>query len=257
MLSNLSQREVFHIIFLRHLARQIKPNIYALKGGCNLRFFFGSIRYSEDMDLDIKEIAVHKLQDVVLNILSSVSFSTLLRAYQIERIVPPNMKTAKQTETVQRFKIHLINSAGEDLFTKIEFSRRGIESDVLTESIDTSVLHRYHLPPLIISHYSSHMAISQKISALAGRATPQARDVFDIYALSPRIDNVALAKILKGFSSAKIKTAHDNLFAMSFGEFKDTVCSYLTDEDMNTYANPDVWDDIQLKVSEIIEGVKK
>ena len=36
-----------------------------MKGGCNLRFFLKSIRYSEDMDLDIHTMSVGTLQNNV------------------------------------------------------------------------------------------------------------------------------------------------------------------------------------------------
>lgn len=46
-------REVFHLIFLGQLLRVSDPTLYVLKGGTNLRFFFHSPRYSEDMDIDV------------------------------------------------------------------------------------------------------------------------------------------------------------------------------------------------------------
>lgn len=40
--------EFFHLVFLRALvSRGEDKALFALKGGCNLRFFFGSVRYSE------------------------------------------------------------------------------------------------------------------------------------------------------------------------------------------------------------------
>jgi hypothetical protein len=51
-LTPLQKREVFHLLFLRELVRGVPLSAFVLKGGTNLRFFFGSIRYSEDMDLD-------------------------------------------------------------------------------------------------------------------------------------------------------------------------------------------------------------
>jgi hypothetical protein len=51
-LTPLQKREVFHLLFLRELVRTVPLSAFVLKGGTNLRFFFGSIRYSEDMDLD-------------------------------------------------------------------------------------------------------------------------------------------------------------------------------------------------------------
>lgn len=43
--------ELFHLVFLHAFVAQDKERV-AVKGGCNLRFFMGSVRYSEDMDLD-------------------------------------------------------------------------------------------------------------------------------------------------------------------------------------------------------------
>ena len=49
--------ELFHLLFLRHVSEKLEKGLYAIKGGCNLRFFFKSIRYSEDMDLDVRTVA--------------------------------------------------------------------------------------------------------------------------------------------------------------------------------------------------------
>jgi len=45
--NHLQLRELFHLEFLRRLALKLKPGQYILKGGVNMRFFFGSPRYSE------------------------------------------------------------------------------------------------------------------------------------------------------------------------------------------------------------------
>ena len=51
--SHWQQREIFHLLFLEQLLKLSDPNLFVLKGGLNLRFFFNSPRYSEDMDLDV------------------------------------------------------------------------------------------------------------------------------------------------------------------------------------------------------------
>ena len=53
MLVPKAQVELFHLLFLRLFSAQIEPDFYAIKGGCNLRFFFESVRYSEDLDIDV------------------------------------------------------------------------------------------------------------------------------------------------------------------------------------------------------------
>ena len=62
-LTPLQKREVFHLLFLRELVQSIPLSAFVLKGGANLRFFFGNIRYSEDMDIDASGIAVHLLRE--------------------------------------------------------------------------------------------------------------------------------------------------------------------------------------------------
>ncbi|MFA4874061.1 MAG: nucleotidyl transferase AbiEii/AbiGii toxin family protein [bacterium] len=251
MIGSLEQREVFHIAFLRQLATVLKPNTYAVKGGTNLRLFFGSIRYSEDMDLDVTGIEVFRLKEVVQAILESKILATTLRPFGINRIVPPDMKTAKQTETTQRFKLHLITDSREDLFTKIEFSRRRLDPNVVTEPIDMSILSAYRLHPLLVSHYPVAIAIAQKIEALAMRSTTQARDVFDLYMLLPKLKD--RGDKLKVLSQATLKKASVNAFELDFNLFRDTVIAYLKDEDRRFYDNKGTWEQIQIEVVNAIE----
>ncbi|MDD5623009.1 MAG: nucleotidyl transferase AbiEii/AbiGii toxin family protein, partial [Actinomycetota bacterium] len=185
MYNSLQQREVFHLEFLRWFGHKVDIKHYALKGGVNMRFFFGSIRYSEDMDVDLAEVRVDVIQDIVLQILKSQNFVDNLRPYSIQSISVPDMVKAKQTETTQRFKMHLITFAGEDLFTKVEFSRRGLKDGIMASAVPDSIMRAYKLIPIIVPHYNAVAATLQKISALASRPAVQARDIFDLYILSP------------------------------------------------------------------------
>src|SRR3989338_2433250 len=105
-------REVFHLEFLRWFARKLEADYYVLKGGVNLKLFSKSIRYSEDMDIDVKGVRVERVQKTVMEILSARGFLDSLKSFGIERIIPPDITKAKQTETTQRFKIHLITAGG-------------------------------------------------------------------------------------------------------------------------------------------------
>ena len=63
---------MFHLVFLRALvAKGENKSLIALKGGCNLRFYFGSVRYSEDMDLDVVVVARDTLKNKVDRLLKS------------------------------------------------------------------------------------------------------------------------------------------------------------------------------------------
>ena len=62
MLTDTQLREVFYFCFLNRLLKISDPGMYVLKGGVNLRFFFNSPRYSEDMDLDVLAGGVSRLK---------------------------------------------------------------------------------------------------------------------------------------------------------------------------------------------------
>src|SRR3989338_7471747 len=235
--TSLQLREVFHLEFLRRLGRMIKPDNYAVKGGVNLRLFFKSFRYSEDMDLDAFGIASFQLKEAVIKILDKSAFQDNLRPFGITKIIMPDMGKAKQTETTQRFKIHIISSSGEDLFTKIEFSRRGFAGDGVIEAVDDAILRAYKLAPLLVRHYDSRSAAAQKLHALAARVAVQARDIFDLYVLSSQC-----AVGDKGFGAVKADTlskAYERVFEVEFEQFRDTVVSDLSAEDQEIYDKPE------------------
>ena len=62
--------EHFHLAFLLVLAGRLAQSSYVLKGGANLRYFFGSFRYSEDIDLDVGGIEAWALTDRVDGVLA-------------------------------------------------------------------------------------------------------------------------------------------------------------------------------------------
>src|SRR3990167_2303264 len=90
----LQMREVFHLEFLRWFGRKLEADRYCLKGGVNLRFFFKSIRYSEDVDLDIQKVGIGKVQKTVMDILSTRGFSDSLKSFGIDKVIPPDIAKA-------------------------------------------------------------------------------------------------------------------------------------------------------------------
>lgn len=251
--SPLQLREVFHLEFLRWLARAVKTEHYALKGGANMRFFFKSCRYSEDMDLDAIDITVDRLGASVMKILQSGSFRECLMPFGIRQIVPPDMGKAKQTETTQRFKVHLVTGPGTDYLTKVEFSRRGPDPGICVETVSDSILRAYRLPPIIVPHYGIIPAIGQKIGALATRAVSQARDVFDLFQLSTQYR--AEDGKVTGIGADEGRAAIDSVYDISFARFRDTVLAYLSAEDRAIYDSPEQWDEMRLKVVDLINSV--
>ena len=57
---------------------------------------------------------------------------------------------------------------------------------------------------------------------------------------------------LAAVGSKILKIAGENIFSVDFRQFRDTVLSYLTEEDRAMYDNPGIWDEIKLKVHEFI-----
>ena len=250
----LQTREVFHLEFLRWFSRKLNADTYVLKGGVNLRLFFQSIRYSEDLDMDIQGVRVERVKKTVMEILSIRGFSDSLKSFGIERIVPPDIRKAKQTETTQRFKIHLLTLRGEDLFTKIEFSRRGVKGTAAVEPVSAAILRPYKMAPLIVPHYDAPSAIRQKIQALAQRSVLQARDIFDLFVLSSQLEDRPKQPL--EVSQTLLKTAYDNIFLVGFPQFRDTVIAYLRVEDQKIYSSPVVWDEVKLKTANFLDEIR-
>jgi len=253
--NQLQIREIFHLEFLRWFGKKIKAEYYALKGGVNLRFFYDSFRYSEDIDLDVHIIRVDILQDEVMQILESSSFQDNLKSFGIYDIISSDIIKAKQTETTQRLKVHLITANGEDFFTKIEFSRRGFKNNIKIETVSNAILREYKIAPLLIPHYDIISTVSQKLEALATRTVIQGRDIFDLYILSTQFESSERKR--NKLSKAKINQAYENVFKISFEQFKDTVIAYLSKEDQRVYHSRDSWDEIKLKTAHFIEELKR
>jgi hypothetical protein len=244
--------EAFHLAFLRGFARVMPPNVYALKGGTNLRFFFGSIRYSEYMDLDVEGPPVFKVKDAAAGILRSPGLLGSLRHLGIESIVPQDLAKSKQTETVRRFKVHLLTAAGEDVATKIEVSRRGLDAPIVAESVDAAILRTYRMPPLIVPHYTAAAAARQKLRALAGRSKPEARDVFDLYLLHTRLDP-ASDRPASGLSRATLERARERTYDIEYEDYRDKVVAFLSLDERTQHDSRAVWDEMRLVVVSLIE----
>lgn len=255
MYTQLQLVEIFHIEFLRYLAAGMPPGLWALKGGVNLRLFFKSIRYSEDIDLDVNGLPVDSVKKRVMRILASPSFRENLKTYGIIEIKPPDIINAKQTATTQRFKVHIVTSAGEDYFTKVEFSRRGFQGEPVAEPVPAAALRPYGMAPLVVRHYPAAIAAAQKISAVLSRSTLQVRDIFDLYQLSAQVRPGAAGIPLP--DKKELARAKENILEPGFEIFRDAVAAYLAPEDRKIYSMPSVWEEIKLKAADFVDELKK
>ncbi len=241
--------ELFHLLFLDQLGRKLDKRFYALKGGCNLRFYLKSIRYSEDMDMDIHDIPKDKLRDTVAGILKSKPFTQIL---QIHGIIIGRWSEPKQTETTQRWKAGLTVSGSDVMLpTKIEFSRRGMKGNAVFEAVDPELIRNYLLSPIMANHYDSHSAYEQKVEALITRKATQARDIFDLnLMLGAGVDRTLSGSKLK----SRLHEAVSNTMSVTFDIFKSQVLSYLHPDYRKQYDSESVWDEIVLKVVEALNN---
>ena len=241
--------ELFHLLFLGALGARVDRALFVLKGGCNLRFYWKSIRYSEDMDLDVKTMSVATLRNNVERVLEGPAFRQSLAAHQLaleEHSAP------KQTDTTQRWKMAVRPLAERrSIPTKIEFSRRRLDPGHSLEPVDPAIQRRYKLYPVLSQHYGLSTALSQKVAALAGRPQTQARDVFDLKLLLDQ--GAAAAKGLKKLAAAAIEPA----MSVGYDEFAGQVLAYLEPEYQDHYRPRKTWEGTQDEVVQWLESQAK
>jgi predicted nucleotidyltransferase component of viral defense system len=241
--------EEFHLLFLSQLGVRVDKKLYAVKGGCNLRFFFKSIRYSQDIDFDVHTIARDTLRKNVNQILKSPGFRGILRTSKIELI---HVSEPKQTDTTQRWKVQVrAEGSPTNLPTKIEFSRRKFDEGVVFEAVDAEITRIHGIRPILASHYGLKAAFAQKIDALVGRSQTQARDIFDLALLADRTaPDFKLPK-----DTEKAAVAAENAISVSFNQFKSQVVAYLPPEYQEYYGAQKTWESLQENVVKILESL--
>jgi len=255
MFSDTQIREVFHFCFLGRLLRLSDPSIYVLKGGVNLRFFFNSPRYSEDMDIDVLAGSVATLKKNGYKILNDAAFRRSLRLFDIDDIEINDPGKAKHTDTTQRFRFALITPAGQRLPTKVEFSRRQRDGNdhFVTDFIDAEVAREYRKLAFRCQHYAGHAAVVQKVKALAGRAVTQARDVFDL-AILFRGGHAPSEPFKELMSERKVSQAIECLLRLSWDDYDGQVVEFLDANSRDEYGDKQSWESLQTFVLETLEA---
>lgn len=242
--------EIFHLHFLRSFSARVDKALFALKGGCNLRFYHRSIRYSEDMDLDIRTMAQPTLHSNVETVLRAASFRQGLRAQQLE---VAEFSAPKQTQTTQRWKVQLRALTPQATFpTKIEFSRRALDEGAALAPVEPELIRRYKMYPVLVQHYGAAAAFAQKISALATRAETQARDIFDLKLL---VDAGAAATPLRKAQLEQLPQAIDNAMSIGFEDFVGQVVAYLEPEHQGDFRTRASWETLQEHVVDALRGL--
>lgn len=246
------QIELFHLLFLKQLGERIDKQHFALKGGCNLRFYFKSIRYSEDIDLDVKVVAKDTLKNQVSKILTTPPF---LQVLQTRKITITDVNPAKQTETTRQWKVRIQGPASRlSIPTKIEFSRRGMERGTRFEPIDAELISNYQLYPVLSNHYELSSAFQQKVEALIHRTETQARDIFDlIHLLNLGAKTTEVSSELK----TQMTRAIENTLSISYEHYRSQVVAYLKEEYQEHYGTESKWNEMQEHLINVFESIQE
>jgi predicted nucleotidyltransferase component of viral defense system len=244
--------ELFHLIFVRALFANVgDKTLLAVKGGINMRFYFQSVRFSEDLDLDVMTMSKATLENRIDRLLVSPTITSPLKA---RGIVIRDVSKPKQTETVQRWKLDVANTATSiHDRTKIEFSRRDAVKSAVVERVDEQIANAYQLPAFLANHYNCADAVLQKIHALAERDQPQPRDVFDLHVLFARAD---APKEVDEEASGWIDAAIANAADLTYDQYVSLVVAYLDPPHAEIYSSRDVWEAMQLGVIERLEALR-
>jgi predicted nucleotidyltransferase component of viral defense system len=245
--------EMFHLVFLRALvAKGEDKSLFVLKGGCNLRFFFGSVRYSEDIDIDASIVATGTLKNKIERLLVAPMVVGSLKSRSIEIV---DVSAPKQTDTTQRWKVGLrASGVAVPLRTKIEFSRRRSPIDTAFDTVNREVLTPYALTPFLATHYVLTGAIFQKIHALSDRSEPRARDIFDLNHLFARRGGQPLEPSSE--QRPWLARAIDHAMGISFDEYSSQVVAFLDPSQRQLFEGHPAWDAMQTAVIEHLESLR-
>ena len=285
MLTDVSSREAFHVLLLEHVLRRLgeqPPSAFVLKGGVNLRLYFGSPRYSQDIDFDADLRLRDALRAAIRSGLQDPALQRQFITLGGEGVRVPDGPN-KDTDTTLRYKFGVIRSGGIDLATKIEVSfRPRPELDIGTIDPAAPVRiapyrtperaspapHRRRrssgahstdgttppeLPPLLVPHYGRLPALRQKIGALAGRTEVQARDIFDLTVLGAATlvpeDAVALRGAL---AESTLREAQARTLEVPYEDYRDKVLDFLDAPDRDRFEAEHAWDGQCLVVHELV-----
>jgi predicted nucleotidyltransferase component of viral defense system len=243
-LSRAQAIECFHLAFLNVLPSHARREVYVVKGGANLRYFFHSHRYSEDIDFDAVAGEGWKLEEQVDAALAAKALELQLRRHGIV-LSDPNK--SKQTGTTRRWKPQLLAGFDNPISTRVEFRFRSVDERFDLESVDESVVKPYGLLRPSLQRYRATAALEQKIDALALRAETQARDVFDLDWL---FRNYRDAVDASSINLARAGQAAETCAILTYDSYQSQVVPFLDPPIAELYGSEDAWVQMQTAVFE-------
>ena len=246
--------ESFPLAFLQALATRANLAAWALKGGANLRFFYLSDRFSEDIDLDTFDIEPWAFQERVDQTLASDLLKRTLGVLgsRIEYVNPK-----ERSETKSKWVIGIrYQSETDAVYTQIEVSHRAYpyRDFVKVEPVSPAATAPYAaaLRRPTFGHYLPRAAIAQKVDALWGRDVRQPRDVFDLDVLF----RVAPDAVGRGdIDEADLRAAITRVVEIGYDEFRAKVLSFIEPAMLPLYEPVEAWEGMQMTVIERLEGL--
>jgi predicted nucleotidyltransferase component of viral defense system len=241
--------EILHLALLQVMPSYLPVASYVVKGGANLRLFFGSRRRSQDIDFDYLGSRFDSVEGAIDAALASRAFRDLLRVAGVEMSEPTK---PKQTATTRRWKFQ-VNGPAAHLNTKIEFSAREADPEHAFEAARSDLGRAIGLRVVKAEHYLPPAAIRQKIRALGLRSQAEPRDVFDLDLLfATHADEIRAGDV----DPVTLTRAIDAAFGVPYEAYRDLVVQYLEDEFVPIYGRPEVWTDMTLGVVERLEHLR-
>lgn len=246
--------EGFHLAFLQALSTRANLTAWALKGGGNLRFFYRSDRFSEDIDLDTFDIQPWAFQERVDQTLASDLLKRTLGVLDA-RIEYVNPK--ERSETKSKWVIGIRHPSETDpVYTQIEVSHGAYpyREFVKVEPVVPAAIAPYAvaLRQPTLGHYLPRAAIAQKVDALWGRDVRQPRDVFDLDLLF----RVAPDAVVQGdIDEADLRAAITRVVEIGYDEFRAKVLSFIEPAALPLYEPVEAWEGMQMAVIERLEGL--
>jgi hypothetical protein len=246
--------ESFHLAFLQALATRANLSAWALKGGGNLRFFYGSVRFSEDIDLDTFDIEPWAFQERVDQTLAS---DLLRRTLGLLGSRIDHLNPKERSETKSKWVVGVRQpSETEPIYTQIEVSHREYpyREFANVEPVAGTAVARYSaaLRRPTFGHYLPRAAVAQKIDALGGRDVRQPRDVFDLDLLF----RIAPDAVSRGdVDEAGLRAALTRLFEIGYDEYRARVLSFIEPDALPLYESSAAWESMQVTVAERLEAL--
>lgn len=238
--------ESFHLALMTVLGERAGRDVFVLKGGTSLRFFLKSIRYSEDIDIDVPTVEQWRFTD---RIKVAVEGEALARLLSLLGTSMDQGYRKGASATKEDWSFELVHpDVPLPVRTRLEVSYR--EHDYPADSFfpdrpanDVMAPYARALRAPIITRYRVPVAMSQKVRALYGRTETQPRDVFDLdFLLGGWPDRPT------DLEEAEIGAAIDRVFELDYGEYASKVVTMLDPVLATLYEGEEAWGDMQQRV---------